>query len=182
MLAREVTSSPSSSSVASARTSASWRARRRSAPMAGLEIAHEALESQPIALGAEPRHHAHRHVREQRTAPLRLAPEDVREMHLDERHAHGEQRVPHREAGMRERGGVDHRAVRLPGELLDRLHQLALVVRLAPLELHAERTRPLAGAASTSAKVARPYTSGSRSPSKFRLGPFSTAMWGGTRT
>src|SRR2546422_7673135 len=78
MLAREVTSSPSSSSVASARTSASWRARRRSAPMAGLEIAHEALESQPIALSAEPRYDAHRHVRKQRTAPLRLAPEDVR--------------------------------------------------------------------------------------------------------
>src|SRR5438445_8430510 len=146
MLAREVTSSPSSSSAASARTSASWRARRWSAPMAGLEIAHEALESQPIALRAEPGHHPHRHVREQRAPPLRLAPEDVGEMHLDEWHAHGEQRVPHRQAGMRERRGVDHRAVHLPRELLDRLHQLALVVRLAPLELYTERAPPRASA------------------------------------
>src|SRR6266568_3256846 len=85
MLARDVTSSPSRASSSSTRTSASCRSRRRSAAMAGLEVADQALESQPIALGTEPGHHPHRHVREQRAAPLRLARKDVRsEEHTSE--------------------------------------------------------------------------------------------------
>src|SRR5882672_10361256 len=64
MLACDVTTSPSSASASNARTSASCRARRRSAAMAGLEKADQTLESQPIALGAEPGHYPHRGVRE----------------------------------------------------------------------------------------------------------------------
>src|SRR5882762_4460908 len=121
MLACDVTTSPSSASASNARTSASCRARRRSAAMAGLEKADQTLESQPIALGAEPGHYPHRGVREHGAAPLRLAREDVRQMHLDERHAHREQRVTHRETRVREGGRIDHQAVRLSLEPLDRI-------------------------------------------------------------
>src|SRR5947208_12910635 len=135
MLACDVTTSPSNASASRARTSASCRARRRSAAMAGLEKADQTLESQSIALGAEAGHHPYRGVGEHRVAPLRLAREDVREMHLHERHAHREQRVAHRKTGVRERGGIDHQAVRLPLEPLDRVDQLALVVRMPPRDL-----------------------------------------------
>src|SRR2546422_10260702 len=88
MLACDVTTSPSSASASSARTSASCRARRRSAAMAGLEKADQTLESQPIALGAETGHQPYGGVREHPAGPLPLPREDVREMHLHERHAH----------------------------------------------------------------------------------------------
>src|SRR5207249_1450922 len=104
MLACDVTTSPSSASASSARTSASCRARRRSAAMAGLEKPDQTLESQPIAFGAEARHQPYGGVLEDRAAPLRLPREDVREIHLHERQAHREQRVAHRETGVREGG------------------------------------------------------------------------------
>src|SRR5207302_2868487 len=85
-----VTTTRSGGSASRARTSAACRARRRSAAMAGLEKADQTLESQPIALGAEARHQAYGGVREHRAAPLRLPREDVRVMHLHERHAHRE--------------------------------------------------------------------------------------------
>src|SRR5258705_5516385 len=114
MLGRDVTSSASSAapSASNSAASASCRSRRRSA-VTGLEMADEALESQTIAVGPKPRHHSHRHVREQRATPLRLTGENVREMYLDERHPDGEEGIAHREAGMRERGRVDHGAVGL---------------------------------------------------------------------
>src|SRR2546426_12013568 len=84
MLACDVTTSASNASASRARTSASCRARRRSAAMAGLENADQTLESQPIALGAEAGHLPHGGVREDGATPLRLAREDVREMHLHE--------------------------------------------------------------------------------------------------
>src|SRR3989442_15592489 len=114
MWARDATTNPSSASKSSAPTSPSCRARRRSAAMAGLEKADQTLEPQPIALGAEAGHQPYGGVREHRAAPLRLPREDVREMHLHERHAPREQRVAHRETGGREGGGLDHQAVRLP--------------------------------------------------------------------
>src|SRR5437764_516860 len=85
MLARDVTSSPSSAAAESAPASASWRWRRGSACMAGREIADQPLESQPVALGPEPCHHADRNVGEHGAAPLRFAGEDVRQVHLHER-------------------------------------------------------------------------------------------------
>src|SRR5260370_17837889 len=100
MLARDVTTSPSSPSAANARTSASWRARRRSGVMPGLEIPDQALESQPIALGAEPGHHPHRGVRQDRAAPLGLTGEQVRQVDLDEGHADGEEGVTPRAAAL----------------------------------------------------------------------------------
>src|SRR2546422_3741871 len=116
MLACDVTTNPSSASASRTRTSASCRARRRSAAMAGLEKADQTLESQPIALGAEAGHQSYGGVREHRAAPFRLPREDVREMHLHERHAHREQRVAHRE-----------RSEEHTSELQSRLH---LVCRL----------------------------------------------------
>src|SRR5207247_10704748 len=135
LLACDVTPSPSAAPASSARTSASCRACRRSAAMAGLEKADQTLESQPIAFGAEARHQPYGGVREHRAAPLRLPREDVREMYLHERHAHREQRVAHRETGVREGGGIDHQAIRLPFEPLDRVDQLTLVVGLRPRHL-----------------------------------------------
>src|SRR5437879_5430083 len=92
MLAGDATSNPSSPSATSAAASASCRARRGSAIMAGPEIADQALESQPIALRAEPRHHADRAVRQHRAAALRVSSEDVRQVHLNERHTHRDER------------------------------------------------------------------------------------------
>jgi len=79
--------------------------------MAGREVTDQTLESQPVALGAESRHHAHRQIGEYRPASLRLAREDVRQVHFHERHPHREQRVPHRQARVREGSCVDQRAV-----------------------------------------------------------------------
>src|SRR5260370_32579178 len=132
MLARDVTTSPSSPSAANARTSASWRARRRSGVMSGLEIPDQALESQPIALGAEPGHHPHRRVGQHRAAPLRLTREQVRQVYLDEGNADREQGIAHREAGMGVRRRTDDEAVGFPLETLDRVDQLARAVRLRP--------------------------------------------------
>src|SRR5205814_8482994 len=84
MLARDVTSSPSSAAAESAPASASWRWRRGSACIAGREIADQPLESQPVAVGPEARHHADRDVGEDGAAPLGFAREDVRQVHLDE--------------------------------------------------------------------------------------------------
>src|SRR5260370_24913962 len=105
MLAREVTSKPSSGSASSARTSASCRARRRSAPTAGLEIAHQALKSEPIAGRAESGDDAHGQIRQQRAAALWLPREDVGEEDLDERDAHRDQDNPPREAALGGRTG-----------------------------------------------------------------------------
>ncbi len=64
-------------------------------------------------------------------------------MDFDERHPHREQRVAHREAGVRERGRVDHGAVGLALQTLDRLHQLAFMIRLNPRAFDAQRARAL---------------------------------------
>src|SRR6266567_7466392 len=139
MLARDATSSPSSPSAANARTSASCRERRRSGAMAGLEIADQALESQPIALGAEPRHHAHRGIREHRAPSLGLSGEQVGQVYFDERQAYREQRVAYGETRVRVRRGVDDQPVRLALQPLDRVDQLTLVIRLGPGHVDAER-------------------------------------------
>src|SRR5438477_10704203 len=146
MLARDVTSSPSSPAAESAPASASCRWRRGSACMAGREIADQALESQPVALGPEPRHHTHRDVGENGAAPLWFAGEDVRQVNLDERYANGEERVPDRQAGVRESRRVDDGAVGPPLESLDGVHQLTFVVGLSPAHIHAEGLRALARA------------------------------------
>src|SRR5437016_13930428 len=98
MLARDVTSSPPSAAAESAPASASCRWRRGSACMTGREIADQALESQPVALGPEPRYHADGDVGEHGAAPPGFAGEDVRQVNLDERHPHGEERVAARPA------------------------------------------------------------------------------------
>src|SRR5947209_20206866 len=130
MLARDVTSSPSSPAAESAPASASCRWRRGSACMAGREIADQALESQPVALGPEPRHHTHRDVGENGAAPPWFAGEDVRQGNLDERYASGEERVPDRQGGVRTRRRVDHGAI---GPSLDSLgggHHLTFLLEL----------------------------------------------------
>src|SRR6266508_5819524 len=99
MLGRDVTSSASSPSASSSPASAACRSRRRSAAIAGREMADQPLESQAIAVGAEPGHDPDGEVRQQGVPPLRLPREDVREVHLDEGYAHGEQGVAYREAG-----------------------------------------------------------------------------------
>src|SRR2546430_16399398 len=120
MLARDVTSNPSSAAAESAPASASCRWRRGSACMAGREIADQALESQPVALGPEPRYHADRDVSQHGAAPLGLAGEDIRQVNLDERDPHGEERVPNLPAGVREGRRAADGAVRPPLEPLDR--------------------------------------------------------------
>src|SRR5919197_306034 len=126
MLGREVTSSASTPSASSSPASAACRCGR----LSRLEPADKALEPQAIAVGPEPRHHADREIREQRPAPLRLASENVREVHLDEWDTDSEQCVAHCETGVREGRGVDHCAVSTGWtfQRLDRLHQLAFMI------------------------------------------------------
>src|SRR5207249_5801754 len=73
MLGRDVTSNASNPSASSIAASAACR----SARLSRLEVPGKRFESQPIAVGAESRHHAHREIREQRPPPLRLAGKDV---------------------------------------------------------------------------------------------------------
>ena len=106
--------------------------------MEGIQMADQTCESQSIAIGPESRHHTDREVRKQRPAAFRLTREDVREMHFDERDPHGEERVAHGEARVGESRGVDERAVGVPLQTLDGLHELAFVVRLNPAALDAQ--------------------------------------------
>src|SRR2546422_11017316 len=139
MLGRDVTSSASSPSASSEAASAACR----SARLSRLEVPGKRFESQPMAVGAESRHHAHGEIREQRPPSLRLAREDVREMYLHERHADREQRVAYRKAGMREGRRIDHRAVGAALQSLVRLHQLPFMIRLNPAALVSQRARAL---------------------------------------
>src|SRR6266540_2472605 len=135
MFGRDVTTSASRPSASSMAASAACR----SARLSRLEIPGKRFESQPIAVGPESGHHAHCKVREQRPAPLRLACEDVGEMHFHERYADREQRIAHRKTGMRKRRRVDQRAVGTALQALDRLHQLAFMIRLNPRAFDAQR-------------------------------------------
>src|ERR1700694_2901561 len=150
MFGRDVTSNASNPSASSSAASAACRSGRLSrlwvvGYMEGLEVADETLESQTIAVGPEPRDHSYREIGQQRAAPLRLARKDVREVDLDERHPHGEQRIAHRETRVREGRRIDQCAGGLgrASEALNRLHQLALVVRLGPGALSTQPARPL---------------------------------------
>src|SRR5688500_7052197 len=66
--------------------------------------------------------------------PLRLAREDVRQVHLDERHINGGERVANGETRVRVRPGVDQCAICLSTHGVDSVDQLALAVVLS--ELH----------------------------------------------
>src|SRR5690606_31888690 len=98
-----------------------------------------------VARGAETRDGADRDVGEVRAVAEIFAGGDVRQMQLDERNLHREKGVPKRDAGMRERGGVDQNEC--DGTLrsrVDRADQLVLRVALEGLELMAGRRRLLA--------------------------------------
>ena len=79
--------------------------------------------------------------REHRVAALGLARVDVREVHLDERQLDRRQRVANGEARVRVRAGVDHDAVDLAAQCVDRVDELALAVVLRELQLRAELRR-----------------------------------------
>src|ERR1043166_6143818 len=140
MLDRDVTSSASNPSVSRSRASAACR----SGLLSRLEMTDQPFETQAVAVGPEPRDDANREIREQRTPPLRLTRKNVRQMHFDERDTDGEERVPHRQTRMRERGRVDHGPVGPTLQSLNRLDELAFMIRLDPAAFHAERARPLA--------------------------------------
>src|SRR6188508_3234026 len=72
-----------------------------------------------------------RNVGEIGALPEALARMNVREMHLDERNLHGEQRVPERDARVREPGGVeDDEGHVTRGRLMDACDQVGLRVAL----------------------------------------------------
>src|SRR5882672_6958932 len=110
MLGRDVTSNASKPSASSIAASAACR----SARLSRLEVPGKRFESQPIAVGAESRHHAHR-----------------------------EKRIAYRQTGVRKRRGVDQRAIGMALQTLDRLDQLAFMIRLNPGALDAQRARAL---------------------------------------
>src|SRR6267142_1792774 len=103
MLGRDVTSNASKPSASSIAASAACR----SARLSRLEVPGKRFESQPIAVGAESRHHAYR------------------------------------ETGVRKRRGVDQRAIGMALQTLNRLDQLAFMIRLNPGALDAQRARAL---------------------------------------
>ena len=65
----------------------------------------------------------------------RLAREDVREMHFDDRPVEQRQRVEQRHRGMGERGRVDDHAGMRRSRILDPGNQLALDIRLLEIDV-----------------------------------------------
>src|SRR5215472_1839368 len=101
------------------------------------------VERQQIALRAEPHDDAGGDQAHIGMMPPLFAAMDVREVHLDDGYLHELQRIVDGDRGVREPRRVDHDAVgALPG-LLDPVDDLALVVRLAEIDVEPELARAL---------------------------------------
>ena len=115
--------------------------------------------------------------REHRVPALRLARVDVRDVHLDERHRHADECVAQREARVRVRAGVHDRAV-------DRPRSACTASISSPSPLCCEHSSSTPSSLATSRKAALDVReacrarrrSGSRAPSRLRLGPLRTAI------
>jgi len=101
-----------------------------------------------------------------------LAPVHVGQVYFDERNGHGGQCVAQRDAGMRQRAGVDDDELRAVEPCrVQPIDQTALVVALEGLQRDPESGRDLGQLALDVGECA---VAGSRLPSKFRFGPLTT--------
>ena len=100
-----------------------------------------ASKRQLVALRPEPEDAAIRREADIGMMPEALAPEDVGQMHLDDRHVGGLERVVDGDRGMGQRAGVEDDAVGRLARLLDPVDELAFVVGLAEIDRQVERLR-----------------------------------------
>ena len=97
------------------------------------------VERQSIAARALPDDRQERDVVQEVDVPERLARRGVGQVDLDERSLHPQQRVPQRDARVREAGRVDDRDVEVA--LVQPVDQRALMVRLEEVDVETERGR-----------------------------------------
>jgi hypothetical protein len=76
--------------------------------------------------------------RQHGTVPLRLAQNTLDRCTSTGDTRTASNRIAHRETRVREGGGIDHCAVGVPAQRLNRVHELALVIGLCPAALHPE--------------------------------------------
>src|ERR1051326_561934 len=110
-----------------------FRAAARSASSGGLgrfefDDAGECLERELVAVGPETADDSAGCEADIGMMAEALAPEDVREMNLDDRQIGGVERVEDRDGGMRQGAGIDDDAVGGLARLVDPVDQHALVV------------------------------------------------------
>src|SRR6185312_61701 len=141
MLGRLVTSKASRCAARNAAASAATRSDRRSLTRQGGD---DASERELVAARAETAHHGERARGEHRMAPLRLAREDVAQVHFDERYLHRGKRVANGEAAVAVRAGVDQSAIGAAAQRLDHIHQLPFSVPLGELQFHVQLARDAA--------------------------------------
>src|SRR5690348_62081 len=104
MLGRCATNKPSSDAALSSSLRAVWRASLRSV---ATKTAHQRLQSQEIALRAEPSDHPDCQICDHRMPSLHLASKDVGQVYFDERYPDRQQGIAQGEARMSQGGGVD---------------------------------------------------------------------------
>src|SRR5665213_729891 len=107
-------------------------------PIGGDEARHR-LQRQEIALAAQTADHAGRGEADIGAMAEALAPEDVGDVHLDDRQGGSAQRVENGNGGMCIAAGIDDDTVGRFARLLDPIDELPLVVRLAEVDGEAER-------------------------------------------
>ena len=106
------------------------------------EVANRGVECELVARHAEAADRADRDIGEEGVMPEIFARRDVRQVQLDERNLHGEQRVAQRDARMGERGRIEQdEGNALVARRMDALDQVGLRVALKRVELVARRLR-----------------------------------------
>src|SRR6185312_17479546 len=100
------------------------------------------LEGELVALRPKPENAAGGGEADIGMMPEALAPEDVGQMHLDNRQVGGLERVVHRDRGVRQSAGVENDPIRSLARLLDPVDELALVIGLAEIDGEVERRGP----------------------------------------
>ena len=90
----------------------------------------QAAEGEDVSFRAESSHQAHREVREHRSLTAPFPREKIREMDFNEGHPDRKQRVTNRQARVSVGPAVQNESLGAAGELLNGVHQRALVVGL----------------------------------------------------
>src|SRR5581483_11404190 len=94
---------------------------------------------QLVAVRAEPEYSAVGGEADIGVVAKALAPENVRQMHFDDRQVGGVERVEHGDRGVGQRAGVEDDAVRGVARLVNPVDELAFVIGLAALDRQVER-------------------------------------------
>lgn len=106
----------------------------------------------------------------------RFAGVHVGQVDLDERDLHRQQRIAQRHAGVRERRRIYQNEIGVAARLMDAIDQLMLGVGLQMAQGNINADAWFSNPLTISVSVVLPYFSGSRVPSRLRLGPFRSKM------